>query len=93
MRKRRDRMRGEHRHPLERQLFPAREVTKNVGRAFESVGAERKDMSAFSILRRWATAGTAEQAPVAGDSRLDAWARNRGAALVESVVRATRTDA
>ncbi len=50
-------------------------------------------MSAFSILRRRATAGTAEQVPVAGDSRLDAWARNRGAALVESVVRATRTDA
>ena len=86
-------MGGEDRHFSGRQLFPARGVTKNVGRALELVGAERKDMSAFSILRRRATAGTAEQVPVAGDSRLDAWARNRGAALVESVVRATRTDA
>lgn len=49
-------------------------------------------MSVFTILRRRPAAGTTEQIAVRIDSRLDAWARNRGAALVESVVRATRSD-
>ncbi|MFP5370628.1 MAG: hypothetical protein ACLGI3_07750 [Actinomycetes bacterium] len=50
-------------------------------------------MSVFTLLRRRAAAGPAAEHSVPGDSWLDAWARHRGAALVESVVRATRTDA
>ncbi len=69
-----------------------RGVITSVGEALELVGAERKEMSFFALLRRRGAAGTAEQVPVSGDSWLDAWARSRGAALVESVVRATRPD-
>ena len=85
-------MRGEHRHPLDRQLLPGCEVTKNVMEALELVGAERKEMSVFTLLRRRGAGSTAGQ-PASGDSWLDVWARNRGAALVESVVRATHPDA
>jgi hypothetical protein len=61
-------------------------------KVLELDGTERKEMSVSELFRRRAAADTAEQAAVSGDSRMDAWARVRGAALVESVVRATRRD-
>jgi hypothetical protein len=45
----------------------------------------------FSLsFRRQAAEDKSEQVAVPADSRMDRWARARGAALVESVVVATR---
>ena len=80
---------GEDHHHGAWQLSACRKVAKSVREALELVGAERKEMSVFTNLRR----RTAADTTVAGDSRLDAWARARGAALVESIVRATHPGA
>jgi hypothetical protein len=71
--------------------FPVLEGYNKCRESAESVGAGKvTEMSMSLNFRRQAVADRSEHVAEPADSRMDKWARARGAALLESVVVATR---